>query len=831
LAIKNDLKKQGKNKFMTKRLADPIIHCLFPVFLFCAIGIPGRSQNTPTDELESAFTRYQLQAFQEKVFVHVDRSFYLAGETIWFKVYGVDENFLRPTAGSRVAYVEIIGKDQKAVLQARIALTDGKGNGSFQIPISLASGNYIFRAYTSWMKNFSPDLYFSQPLTIINTLNSPPDSVRQDTVRDFFAGPISGKPDIQFFPEGGNLVYGLYSKIGFKAVIGHGKGIYCKGFVVNQKKDTLSRFEVARFGMGNFSLTPVKGDSYEAVIKVGDSVIRKKLPAIYDQGTVMALTDMDKDKLILTIHTNTPLRDPSNRFVYLFIHTRQLVKSVQAASLTNNEAHFFIDKKALGDGISQLTLFNSDRLPIGERLYFKQPEAQLRIAAKLGQSEYGLRKKVDIDLSAMDQSGRPAMADLSMSVYWIDSLQPMPQLNILSGLLLTGDLKGWVESPQYYLENTGPEALAAADNLMLTQGWSRFRWEDVLRNSALPLEFQPEPDGAVISGKVIDKRTGQPATSPVTGYLSIPGKNFEFSTAVSKANGDIRFDTKPFYGNNEIIVQTNSQTDSNYRIDLANPYSESFSSAPMPDFTDASLRSPGLLYRSINSQVENTYQIDQKHRLAPLNPEDTLPFYGTPDLQYYLDEFTRFVTLEEVIREYVLDVHLKEQSGKYDFRIRNSLFNNFFEDAPLVLLDGTPVFDADKIVAMDPLKIKKIDVITHKYYTNSLVTDGVLSYKTFGGDLAGYPLDPNAVAVQYTGLQQQREFYSPVYEKAAQAESRVPDFRNLLLWSPELKTDEQGKTLVSFYTSDLAGTYVVVLQGMTKDGLPGSVVNTFRVVK
>jgi hypothetical protein len=230
-------------------------------------------------------------------------------------------------------------------------------------------------------------------------------------------------------------------------------------------------------------------------------------------------------------------------------------------------------------------------------------------------------------------------------------------------------------------------------------------------------------------------------------------------------------------------------------------------------------------------QVENTYRMGQKRRLIPPNAQDTLPFYGKPDLQYYLDDFTRFVTLEEVIREYVLDVHLKEQSGKYDFRIRNSPFNIFFEDAPLVLLDGTPVFDADKIVAMDPLKIKRVDVVTHRYYTNSLITDGVLSYKTYEGDLAGYPLDPNAVAIQYAGLQQQREFYAPLYDNPARTESRVPDLRNLLQWSPEIRTDGQGRSQLSFYTSDLTGTFALVVQGITGDGLPGSTIRTFTVTK
>ncbi|MDP4215023.1 MAG: hypothetical protein Q8927_02400, partial [Bacteroidota bacterium] len=147
----------------------------------------------------------------------------------------------------------------------------------------------------------------------------------------------------------------------------------------------------------------------------------------------------------------------------------------------------------------------------------------------------------------------------------------------------------------------------------------------------------------------------------------------------------------------------------------------------------------------------------------------------------------------------------------------------------LVLLDGIPVFDAGKVVNMDPLRIRSLEVVTHRFYTNSTVADGILSYKTYDGDLAGYPLDPNAVAVQYSGLQQRREFYMPSYDHAEEVRSPIPDLRNLLIWDPAVRTDEQGKKRLSLTTSDLPGTYLVVLQGLTEDGLPGSVVRTFTV--
>ncbi|MDP4253399.1 MAG: hypothetical protein Q8938_05300 [Bacteroidota bacterium] len=784
-------------------------------------GLSSTAQTTNRDLLTGSFRQYHSQTYQEKLFVHVDRTFYLVGETIWFKVYDVDEYSNRPATLSAVSYVEVTGRDEKPWLQARIEMQDGRGSGSFQLPASFPSGNYLLRAYTSWMKNFSPSLYFSQQITVINTLTQPiPFAHPEPTLPT-----AKDKGEIQFFPEGGNLVAGLESKVAFKAVNSRGVGVSCQGIVVNQKRDTVARFHSFRFGMGNFQFTPVKGDRYEALAEMGDTTTVQKLPSIFEQGYVMSLTDPGGDKLRIIVHSNLAFVNPT---VYLFVQTRHTVKGVLEGSISNGVADFMIEKSSLGDGITQFTLFNADRVPLCERLYFKAPAGQLRIEAGMAQTVFGTRKRIDLDLATTDLSGRPVKADLSLAVFHLDSLQTLPQENILSYLLLTGDLRGRIDSASYYFENSGPDIAAAVDNLMLTQGWTRFRWEDVLQNKIPAFTWLPEPDGHIITGKVIDKRTGLGA-SHVTGYLSVPGKHFEFSASVSKPNGDIRFHVRKFFGNSEIVVQTNSQTDSNYRIDITNPFSEEPSPMAIPDLQFPDRLKSALLTRSINAQVENTYRIALKHRLAVAEAEDTTAFYGQPDLHYNLDDYTRFVTLEEVIREYVLDVHLKEQSGKYDFRVRNSLFNTFFEEAPLVLLDGIPVFDAGKVVNMDPLRIRSLEVVTHRFYTNSTVADGILSYKTYDGDLAGYPLDPNAVAVQYSGLQQRREFYMPSYDHAEEVRSPIPDLRNLLIWDPAVRTDEQGKKRLSLTTSDLPGTYLVVLQGLTEDGLPGSVVRTFTV--
>ncbi|HEV3251208.1 MAG TPA: hypothetical protein VGZ71_09675, partial [Puia sp.] len=130
-----------------------------------------------------------------------------------------------------------------------------------------------------------------------------------------------------------------------------------------------------------------------------------------------------------------------------------------------------------------------------------------------------------------------------------------------------------------------------------------------------------------------------------------------------------------------------------------------------------------------------------------------------------------------------------------------------------------------------PLKIKKLEIVTREYYLGSMAASGIMSYTTYKGDLDGFQLDPSSLVLEYEGIQLKREFYSPIYETDNQIASRMPDFRNLLYWSPDIKTDARGKEQFSFYSSDQKGRYRVVLQGITSDGLAGSQTFTFEVNK
>src|ERR1700743_3274445 len=206
--------------------------------MVCLNIMSSRAQVLPV--LQNNFAAYQKNNLQEKLYVHTNKSFYLTGEILWFKLYNNDGGTNKMLDLSKVAYVELLDNKHVAVLQAKIPMSQGTGTGSFYIPFSISNGNYELRAYTHWMKNFDADYFFDKQITIVNPVKiSPP------------AKPAPLAYDIQLFPEGGHIVKGLSSKIAFKVTGSDGKGVDCDGVIIGQQNDTVARLKSLKFGIGS----------------------------------------------------------------------------------------------------------------------------------------------------------------------------------------------------------------------------------------------------------------------------------------------------------------------------------------------------------------------------------------------------------------------------------------------------------------------------------------------------------------------------------------------------------------------------------------------------
>lgn len=783
---------------------------LFSAFVWALSSGRSYGQTDSLKRIQKQFDAYSQQTLQEKLYVHVDRPFYVSGEILWFKLNAVDGTYHKPLRLSTIAYVEVLDAEQKPVLQAKVSLQNAAGSGSFSLPASLASGNYVVRAYTSWMKNFSPDFYSYTPVTIVNTRRNLGLKARED----------SAALDVQFFPEGGNLVSGLTSLVAFKVADKAGKGVAAEGTIVDAQGTVLTQFKTLKFGLGKFTLTPAQaGSGYTAVLRFANRPsIVQKLPAVQAQGYVLRVEEKGQGQLSVAVASN--VADKGEEDLFLVGRAGQRISVLEAARLANGRAEFVVNKLGLADGITHFTVLNSRKQPLGERLYFQRPKQQLLVASATDKPQYSAREKVSLQLSAATAGGQLVPADMSLAVYRLDSLSMNAGADINSVLWLTSDLKGTVENPNYYFTSTGAEAAEAADNLMLTHGWSRFRWTDVFSNTLPPFDHLPELNGHLIEGSVVHRFTGKP-TPKIGAYLASPSRVSRLYTATSDENGRVRFEAQNLYGLRELMVQTNPQTDSMYRVEILNPFSVHHRATVVPPLVLSEAARSDLSKRSLHVQVQNAYFRKQLSTYR-MPAADSVSFYGKANETYKLDDYTRFKVLEEVMREYVPGVLVRRRNDGFHFLVVDNVNGGVFTKNPMVLLDGFPVFNINKLMAIDPLTIQKLEVFTSRYMQGAMTYEGLVNYTTYKGDLGGFQPDANVLVQEYEGLQWQREFYSPRYETAAEKQSRLPDARNLLYWNPSVATTVDGNKTIEFYTSDQPGKYVVVVQGIAPNGLAGS---------
>ena len=756
------------------------------------------------------FEKYTQRQPVEKVYLHLDRGLYASGELLWFKVYAVDGRQHQPLALTKVAYVEVLDARQQPILQAKIGLQGGTGHGSFQLPATLETGRYTVRAYTSWMKNGGPDYYFHCPVTVINSFAATQPAA--DTTTSYA---------VRFFPEGGHLVQGLAGTVGFKVTDGHGRGVAAEGEVLDARGRAVASFRTLKFGLGRFELTPAQlGAGYVAVVRVGGRPpLRQPLPEVQPQGYALHLADSGP-ALTLSVRA-AQATNPET--LYLLVHARHGVATARPIRLEAGQLQLRLLKAELPEGVVHFTVFDGRQQPVAERLYFQRPRQLLNVTARPDQIRYDSRSKVTLQVA----TGQPTATSLSVAVFRLDSLSRRPA-DISSTLWLTADLPGAVEQPDYYLYSPEAVAAEAADNLMLTHGWRRFRWDKLLAGQLPPPTYPSETNGHSISGQVLNRQTGAPVAG-VTTFLASPDRRALLYNAISGDRGQVQFSVNDFTGPHRVVLQTDTRRDtSTYRLKLANPFSTEYAAllpagAPL---LPPSAR-PDLLRRHLQLQTQSAY-FGRYNAPHPPRAADSTAFFGNPDESYWLDDFTRFKTMEEVVKEYVGGVQVRKRRGQYYYKAFDRYDKHPIQPVT-VLLDGVPVFDVNQLLAMDPRTVQRVQAVRSSYVQGTVTHNALVSYTTYRGDLAGYQPGPAALVQEYEGLQWEREFYVPRYDTELEKQNRRPDLRHLLYWNPNVTTVAGRSAALEFFTGDEPGRYLVVVQGLSATGLSGSGSSSFEV--
>jgi len=800
---------------------------LFPAISFSQIAV---LRNAIADKLQIRLTKF----IAEKAYLQFDKPFYAAGDTIYFKAYVTKGENHQLSDLSGVLRVDLINAEGRIDQSIKLQLDTGITWGDFALPDSLPAGNYRVRAYTQWMRNEGENDFFEKTMAIgaVKPAKIPESLVKQPA--------LNLKPDIQFLPEGGNLITDINTKVAFKATGPNGLGIEVKGIVVENDNKQVASFASTHLGMGSFTFTPSERDTYSVKItwpnRAPDII---NLPKALKEGITMSVNNESLAKATVNIKTNPVFFAHNKGKAYtLLIYSGGQIATVDC-QLDSPQIKLDILKRKLHTGIATVTLFSSTNEPLCERLFFVQNYDRLNIDVSSNKSAYSPREKVNVKIGARNRKGETAEGHFSVAVI-NEATVPESDVNadnILSYLLLTSDLKGCVQQPDYYFADTSAVARENLDNLMLTQGYRKFEWKQVLDTEKHTLTYQPE-QSLTIAGRV-DNLSNKPVASGMINL--IPSKGGRMLTALTDSKGLFRFTNLSFIDTAHFVLSAvNNKGKNTTKITYFNEKKESI--YPLINKLQSLLQQndtiPGIYVMNdkIQQQELTNYISHKAIMLKQVNIH-----YKKPDNQYRTQSLAGAGNADQILHADEIGRISGPLTTSLNGRLHGIVFQGRdFQKQPYlvglgsgpmyVIIDGQEGADINSLNAED---VETVEVL--KYSTTSIYGsaggNGVLVITT----KQTRQLDPRDIAsigvlpISVMGFYKARDFYSPKYDNPAALNSKQRDLRSTIYWNPEIQTDKDGNASFDYYNADGTGTYKVTIEGIDKDGNIGRQVYRYEV--
>ncbi|MCF0065703.1 TonB-dependent receptor plug domain-containing protein [Dyadobacter chenwenxiniae] len=771
-----------------------------------------------TQHIAAKLLDYRRVFPQEKAYLHLDKPYFTTGDTLWFKSYLVEGSLHLADSASNLLYVDLIEqRTGKNVALRRVQLSGGIGHGEIVLADSIVKGAYTIRAYTNWMRNFSEDYFFQKDIYLFD-----PENIAEPAA--------SAAIDLKFFPEGGQLIAGINTRVAFKAVAGNGLGEDVNGFILNQNKDTVAFYKSDHLGMGRFQFEPKSGDVYDAFAKGKDGQIsRFDFPKVMESGYTMIVDNLSNPlKMRVIVYCKMPGKQESG--IHIVGHSRGIVAFVAKGKVTAKGLMLNLPTTGLPDGITHLTLFDEQSKPVSERLVFINHNRSLNIKIISTKTTYKPREKAEIEIAVSDSAGNPVEADVSVAVTDGGQILQQPNdENIVSYLLLSSDLRGFVEQPAYYFDPAKSERKIHLDYLMTTQGWTRFKWEDVLADSlAAPQRFIEQ--GVTLEGEV--KRNNKKLNEKVmlSMYLSNDSLN-TFMTSETDENGRFGIYNLVFADSLKIRLQgmnKKGNANLNFRLDPFAAPRATFLKVPFyPVTVDAKQLLEYLKRAEQDQEIARKIRQSRERLLQEVTikgkkevQRDSRKIYGSADasIKVTTQMASGGRSILDILAGRVAGVQVVGSGMNASVYIRGN------RGEPLFVLDGMPV-DKDMISNLNTFDVESIDVLKGPSAAifGSRGGNGVISILTKrGNENYDYSQDvvPGVLVSKIAGFNVPKEFYAPTYE-ISKPQNVNPDYRSTLFWAPVLKTNKQGKARFTYFNTDAVTNIDIRAEALSTTGIPG----------
>lgn len=795
---------------------------------------------------------------QEKVYLHFDNTAYYLGETIWFKAYVVQTGRNSLSHLSKTLYVDLITQEGDVVESKKIKLTDGKGVGEFLLKDTLRAGFYEVRAYTRFLLNQGDEAIFSRVFACYDlpklvgdyqdrrlTNRNPNESLYNYRPKHENTGSFK----LYFYPEGGHLVEDVYTRVAFQAFDKDGSDAPVTGVVLNGKGDTLARMVTQHQGMGTFFFTP-DATQAKAVVVHKNKKYQFNLPKPIKTGYSLNVDNSNNEHITLIVSRskNMPMET-----LGVDISSRGQLYGEDTLTLNNGTSMALVfPKKLLPSGVAQITLHTSDGRPVAQRLVFVNHYSLLQIEAKADKSVYRPYERIKLDVEVNDSKGKPVETEFSLSVRDA-ATTPVDTYadNIVTNLLLSSELKGFIQSPGYFFEDDSPQRRADLDLLMLVQGWTRYDWKRVAGLDTSQF-YHPYEESLLIEGNAYTLNRKK-AKEGLEVTMALTGDSIsQHGTCVTDKDGRFNMELADFNGKADLLIQTkedDKRKEHIVRLDRV-------FSPVIRAFDIHELRQPDW-----SLVVDTISDLSAAVDLEAMTWMDTLTLSKNavdikslllPQVEVNADRKTSL--LDDGLRGASVAVNVEESLDRLLDRgewVPSTALSALFELVPYftcnteygarykgktlaILVDNKPLEEAARQIGITDTNV--YDML----FQYSSIDISMLTVKEgLNPDLIKYgynPSDYDASLYLYTdpkpkvpigirnttfqGYSLSKSFYSPPYDLLQMPDAN--DIRRTLYWDPFVKTDKQGKAKVTFFNNRSAKTLSISVETVTENGMIGS---------
>ena len=633
-------------------------------------------------------------------------------------------------------------------------------------------------------------------------------SQKDSKYKNFFILPeFSSDFDVQFFPESGIFLNNYLQSIAFKAIGRDGLSVEVTGKIFNDKNEEITEFTTMHKGMGKFPIQTQLNNSYYALVKTKNGIEKRfELPKTDTKAIAIHLV-YTRGKILYEIINQSGVQ---NKSLYLLVHSRGKAFVIQPVNKLQGQ----ITESLLPPGIASFSVIDSLGNTYCERLSFVRNNSFPVISMVCDKINYGKREPVNLSLNIQSKTGFQIKGNYSISITDNNIVKPdSTSDNIMSNLLLTSDIKGYIEEPAAYFADNEAITREKTDILMMTQGWHRFKTADIVKGVFKQPTYYLE-EGQALSGKVLNffrkpskkseiimfsgyKSTVRTSKTDSTGHYLIDGIEFPDSTTFilkakkPKSITDVEIipdqDEFPKPGVSiPIPLKTNNAFQDEYFKQSKEKYSNEggILSINLSEITVKAVKKPEVQNEYYSGMAENEITSEQLEKFPSMSILNIL--YTIPGIRIIGNKIS----------------------------IRGSM------NSPMILVDNVEMQDIEDITYLTSDDVENIQIF--KGAGASIFGmrggNGVIAIALKKGVSIKATTPISLAYVVPLGYQKPVQFYVPKYEVDSVLKSKQPDLRTTIYWNPEIVPDSTGTIHVHFFTADQEGRYSVVMEGITDAG-------------